>query len=102
MNASRPQATAGTAAQTKENKRKQTKDNERKIVFISFCLLFRIEAFQWVTADSNKNSSPVLHCGGDATCSSSSSPSARHALARPRPAIRAEEIDIAYILNYGR
>jgi hypothetical protein len=53
----------GTAGQDRErhptaeiraNKRKQTKGNESNFAFISFHFLFRIGAFQWVTADSNK------------------------------------------------
>ena len=37
-----------------KRKSKVIKGNESKIAFISFYLLFKIEAFQWVTADSNK------------------------------------------------
>jgi hypothetical protein len=48
------------SASCRKEKRKETKGNERKKAFISFSLLFRIGAFQWVTLDSNKKITPPL------------------------------------------
>ena len=55
------------SVQAKPNKTKQNQIEPSKIAWICLVLFVRIGAFQWVTANPNKKSSPMSHCVSSVT-----------------------------------
>jgi hypothetical protein len=49
------------------NKSNETKENQGKLLGFPWIPLGQIGTFQWVTANPNKKSFPVSHCGSTAT-----------------------------------